>query len=165
MRVLAIGILAAGLTLGGPAALEGQWSAGPEIALADDVDFGIGGVVSVPLTSIYPDLEFAGRFTLFFPDGFDYWEVDGDVRYLFNIEGNEEVVPYALAGLAIGRASHDDEVGDFDVGGSNTEVGLRLGGGIKAPMDQFVPFAELGLGVGDIPDFTIRAGLSFLVGG
>jgi hypothetical protein len=154
------------LILGGPVALEGQVSVAPEVAIGDDVDFGIGGALSLPLTQLHEDLEFAGRFTFFFPDGFDYWEINGDVRYLFSIEGNDQIVPFALAGLAIGNASYDADVPDIvEVDESNTEVGLRLGGGIKVPQDRFVPYAELGLGIGDIPDFAIRVGLSFLLGG
>jgi hypothetical protein len=155
------------LLLCGATAVEGQLRVGGELAFADDVDFGIGALVEVPLTSINENLEFGGRFDFFFPDGYDYWEINGDVRYLFPLPDNSQVVPYALAGLAIGRISADIDVDipGVNVDASNTEVALRLGGGVKFPMERVTPFAELGLGIGDIPDFAIRGGLSLALGG
>ena len=149
--------------------LHGQIAVGPEISLAEDVDLGIGVVMEGPLTSVYEQLEFGGRFTLYFPDGGDYWELDGDVRYLFPLEGENALLPYVLAGIAIGHWSWDyegpgDEAPVGRRSGSDTEVALRIGGGFKVPMARMTPFAELGLGVGDLPDFTLRGGLTFPVG-
>lgn len=161
MKILFAGILAlALLTLSAPA-VQGQIDLGPQLSVAEDVDVGIGVNVVAPLTTLYENLEFSGNFTFYFPDGVDYWEIDGDVRYLFPLPDNTSILPFAMAGLAIGRFSWDAGIRD----GSETELGLRLGGGFKMPMDNFTPFVELGLGVGDIPDFTLRGGLTFPLGG
>jgi hypothetical protein len=144
--------------------LHGQIALGPEISLAEDVDVGIGVVMEAPLSSVYEQLEFGGRFTLYFPDGGDYWELDGDVRYLFPLEEEHSLLPYVLAGIAIGHSSWDYETPGGGGSGSDTEVALRIGGGFKVPMARMTPFAELGLGVGDLPDFTLRGGLTFPVG-
>jgi len=90
--------------------------------------------------------------------------LDADVRYLFPLSGENEILPYALAGIAIGRFSWEYDGPNLELGGSDTEIGLRIGGGFKVPMERFTPFAELGLGIGDIPDFTLRTGLTFPVG-
>jgi opacity protein-like surface antigen len=149
----------------GTPGVQGQVALGPELSVAEDVDFGVGAVVEVPLTSVYPDLEFAGRFTFYFPDSGDYWEINADARYLFPLEGESPVLPFVLAGIAIGHFSWEYDLPVVGTqSGSDTELGLRLGGGFKVPLEQAVPFAELGLGVGDIPDFSLRAGVTFLIG-
>lgn len=164
MRTLTAGSLLLALLLIGAPEAQGQIAIGPELSVAESVDVGIGAIVEAPLTSIHERLEFAGRFTFYFPDGWDYWEIDGDVRYLFPLEGGDDLIPFALAGLAIGHSSRDYETPGDGAGGSNTEVGLRVGGGLKIPMRRFTPFAELGLGVGDLPDFSLRLGGTFPIG-
>lgn len=164
MRTLAAGsLLLALLLIGGPE-VQGQIAIGPEASVAEDVDAGIGFIVETPLASLHENLELASRFTLYFPDGGDYWEIDGDVRYLFHLDGGDDLIPFALAGLAIGHSSWDYELPGEGGSGSNTEVGLRVGGGLKIPMRRFTPFAELGLGVGDLPDFSLRLGGTFPIG-
>lgn len=164
MRTLAAGSLLTAFFLFGTPGVQGQIALGPEFSVAEDVDVGIGAVVEAPLTSLYENLEFAGRFTFYFPDGFDYWEMDGDVRYLFPLEGGGDLIPFALAGLAIGHYSWGSESPGEGSGGSDTEVALRIGGGLKVPMGSFIPFAELGLGIGDLPDFSLRLGGTFPIG-
>ncbi len=161
MRTALPGMIAlALLALSAPAA-QGQVQLGPQISVADEVDLGVGATVVFPLSSIYENLEFSGDFTLYFPDGYDYWEADGNVRLLFPLSGSTSLLPFVMAGLSIGRFSWDAG-GPFD--GSETELGLRLGGGFKVPMERFTPFMDLGLGIGDIPDFTLRGGVTFAVG-
>ena len=164
MRTILAGSLVLSLLAFGAPQVQGQIALGPEISVAEDVDLGIGAVIEAPLTTIYEQLEFAGRFTLYFPDGGDYWELNGDVRYLFPLEGENALLPYALAGIALGHSSWDYEGPGEGGSGSDTEIALRIGGGFKVPMDRMTPFAELGLGIGDLPDFTLRGGLTFPVG-
>lgn len=164
MRTLTAGSLLLALLLFCAPEARGQVALGPEVSVAEDVDVGIGAIVEAPLTSLHQNLEFAGRFTFYFPDGGDYWEMDGDVRYLFPLEGGNDLVPFALAGLAIGHFSWDYDGPGEGASGSSTEVGLRIGGGLKVPMGAFTPFAELGLGIGDIPDFSLRLGGTFPLG-
>jgi hypothetical protein len=164
MRILLAGSFVLALFFFSAPGAHGQVALGPEISLAEDVDLGIGAVMEAPLTSVYENLEFAGRFTLYFPDGGDYWEIDGDVRYLFPLEGENALLPYALAGIAIGHSSWNYETPGEGRSGSDTEIALRIGGGFKVPMDRLTPFVELGLGIGDLPDFTLRGGLTFPIG-
>lgn len=164
MKKLFTGLFALALFLGTADLAQAQISLGPEISIADDVDFGIGAVLEAALSSFDPNLEMAVRFSLYFPDRIDYWELDGDLRYLFPLTDQNQMIPYVLGGIAIGHASYDFDGPGIDVDDGNTEVGVRLGGGLKFPMDRITPFAELGLGVGDIPDFTIRGGLTFPIG-
>ena len=141
-----------------------QVELGPQLSIANDVDFGLGVNLGLPLTSLHQNLEFSGNFTLYFPDNIDYWEIDGNIRYLFHLQGNSSMIPFAMAGLAIGRSSWDGDhvpgLGDD----SNTELGLRLGGGAKFPMGKTTPFVDLGLTIGDLPDFVLRGGLTFPLG-
>ena len=140
--------------------VEAQVDVGAHVAVADDMDLGIGLNLGIPLSSFHEHLEFNGAFTFFFPDNLDYWEIDADVRYFFPLEENPSVLPYAMAGLAIGNISWDlDGPGD-GVDDSNTEPGLRLGGGVQFPTERLNPFIDLALSIGDVPDFTLRGGLS-----
>lgn len=165
MKRLPVVLLAMVFALGLAGPVQAQVSVAPEVAFGEDVDLGIGAHVAAPLTAVDENLELAARFNLFFPDGFDYWEINGDARYLFPLPDNDQVVPYALGGLAFGNYSFDFESELVDVDDSTTEFGLRLGGGVKFPMDRFHPFAELGAGIGDVPDFVLRGGVSFPLGG
>jgi len=136
MRSLAAGSLFLALLLFGAPDARGQIAVGPELSVAEDVDVGIGVIIEAPLTSIYENLEFAGRFTFYFPDGFDYWEIEGDVRYLFPLSGGNDLVPYALAGLALGHFSWNYDFPGAEGSVSDTEIALRIGGGLKVPMNR-----------------------------
>lgn len=161
MKKVLAGILSVALLSFFAPSAQAQVALGPQLSLADDVDFGIGAVLETPLTAFNDNLEFSGAFTLFFPDAGDYWELEGSIRYLFPNAGDGSFIPFVSAGIGIGRFSWDSENAE----GSDSEVGLKLGGGLKFPMEKITPFAELGLGIGDLPDFTLRGGLTFMVGG
>jgi hypothetical protein len=164
MRKIFTGLCVSALVAVGGSELQAQVALGPEVSVAENVDAGIGLVVEAPLTSVNANLEVAGRFTLYFPDVIDYWEIEGDVRYLFPLADQPQLLPYVLGGIAIGHYSYDRDGPGERVSTGNTEVALRLGGGLKIPMDRAIPFIELGLGIGDLPDFTFRGGLTFPVG-
>jgi hypothetical protein len=107
---------------------------------------------------------------IYFPDGFDYLEFGGTAYYLFTLPDNPCIVPKVGAGLSFGRFSFDDALGDigipgFEIDASATEVGLHLLGGIDFPMNSLRPYVEGGVGLGNIPDFFIRGGVGFTVGG
>lgn len=159
MRKLLPGALALSLLCLPASWAYGQVSLGPQVTAADEVDLGVGVVVEAPLTSFHEALEFGGAFTFYFPDNGDHSELEGTVRYLFHLP-DSDLVPFALGGLGIGFASHEHNGHQND----ETQVDLRFGGGIKAHMEDFTPFAELALGVGDGPDFAFRAGLAFELG-
>lgn len=112
---------------------------GPQLSLGTDSDVGIGArvVAGVPR---YSGLEFAGTFDVFFPDGdYDYWELNGNLLYNFQLPEAPSLRLYAGGGLNVARI---DDVGPNDVG--DTEVGLNLVGGSKFPNSGPVtPYVEL----------------------
>lgn len=159
-----------------PSTAAAQVHIGPLAAFAEDVDLGIGGIVSFPLESLHEAIEGAASFTLYFPGddfvggvgGVDvgYWEIDALLRYLIEID-NPDILPFVTAGIAIGNFSVDIEGFDIPIGGfGGTEFGFKVGGGAKFNAESALsPFAEIHLGLGDIPSFEIRGGISFSVGG
>ena len=159
MRALFTGVLLFALLGMSAPQVQAQIAVGPQVSAADDVDFGIGAVLDVPIPSLHEALEFAGAFTFFFPDHGDYTELEGTVRYLFHLH-DSALVPFALAGMGVGFASHEHD-GQEE---SETHVDLKFGGGIKAHMERLIPFAELDFGVGDGPDFTFRVGVALTLG-
>ncbi|MFP4235677.1 MAG: DNA polymerase III subunit alpha, partial [Nitriliruptoraceae bacterium] len=112
---------------------------GPQISFGSDTDVGLGvrGVAGVPQ---YAGLEFAGSFNVFFPDpDFDFWELNGDLLYNFEIPEASVFRPYAGGGLNIARFS---DIGPTDA--SDTELGINLVGGAKFPNDGPVtPYLEI----------------------
>jgi len=154
-----------------PSQAWGQYQVGPYLAFHDDADLGVGAFVGIPLPSIHEDLSFVGDFGFFFPgngghDGrdADYWEANAGALFRFPLP-DLSFTPWVLGGLnlahgTVGRWGR--EWGDFS--GSDTEIGLNLGGGITfgaGPMSPFVGAKfELGGGKGAV----IFAGLSFTVG-
>lgn len=148
-----------------PSTATAQMHVSPHAAFGSDVDFGVGTTLGLPVGPV----EAAGSFTYFFPSDFDYWEID--VMALYPIQlSDSPVVPYLVAGLAIGSFSVDVDVPDipgfdFDTGVDGSQVGMRLGGGARIGTGGSpAPFAEVLLGLGDIPDFMVRGGVSIPLG-
>lgn len=164
-KLLVVAAVAAAIAL--PGSARAQVSISPHAAFANDVDFGIGAIVGFPLESLHEAIEGAGSFTIFFPgDGLGYWEINALLNYMIEL-ANPDVLPYVSAGLGIGNYSIDvpDIPGFGGFGFSGTEIGLKVGGGAKFNPDNSVsPFAEVHLGLGNIPDFAVRGGVSFKVG-
>ena len=76
--------------------------------------------------------------------GVDFFAIRlmGHGKYLFELK-DVPVTPFALAGLQLTYYNFD--------GGSNTELGLDIGGGV-----EYLQFgAELALGLGDVPDISL----------
>ena len=163
MKKLLCSVAVVGLLLV-PLSVSGQVTISPEVVLADNVDFGIGGTISFPLEDLNENIEGFAGFDLFFPDAVDYWQITGGLRYLIEID-NPDVLPFLGAGLGIGNFSFDVPEGSI-LDGSSTEIGLLLGGGAKFNTSSSVqPWAEFLIGVGDLPDFAIRVGAGFELGG
>lgn len=146
-----------------PSTATAQLHVSPHAAFASDVDFGVGATLGIPVGPV----ELAGSFTFFFPSDFDYWEINAMVLYPFQLS-DSPVVPYAMAGLAIGHWSFDVDIPDipgFDFGFDGSHTGLRVGGGARIGTgDSIAPFAEMLLGLGDLPDFMLRGGVSIPLG-
>lgn len=142
-----------------PSTAQAQLTAGPLAAFHDDFDFGIGGYLSIPVPSLDENLSIDPSFVFYFPDGpVDYWEINGDVVYHFEVAPDTPVLPYAMAGLSLERFSPD-------VGNSNTEMELNLGGGIGFRAQSLRPFVGAKFEIGDNDGFVVYGGLGFAVGG
>lgn len=146
------------LALGGPATpAEGQVHLGPQVSLGGDTDVGIGGRVVAGMPE-YSGLEFIGSFDVFFPDGYDYWEINGNLVHNFEVPEASSFRPYAGGGLNIAHYDRDDDrPGD----GDDTDVGLNLLGGMKFPMEGVAPFVELRLTVEGGDQFVVTGGFLF----
>jgi hypothetical protein len=77
------------------------------------------------------------------------------------------VLPFALAGLNIFRVSVDGVtvpgVGTFG-GGSSTDIGLNLGGGVVFPTESVRPVAGAKFEIQDGTSFVVFGGVGFPLG-
>lgn len=155
VAVVAAAFLLALAALGlGPAPARAQVHLGPQLSLADDADFGLGGrlVAGVPE---YRGFEAMGSFDLFFPEGpVDYWEINGNVLYNFEIPDLPSLRPYAGGGLNFAHVSGGFGAGDSD-------LGLNLLAGNKFPLQGFTPFTELRVELGGGEQFVLTGGVLF----
>ena len=159
MKKLLCAVALAGM-LGLPASASAQVEAGPLLAYHTDLEaVGIGGYVGIPVASV-PGLSIVPNFLWFFPDGFDFFEINGDVAYNFEVGPDSPVVPFAFAGLNIARTSFDV----LGVSGSSTDVGLNLGGGVNFQAGSLAPFAGAKFEIQDGTGFVIFGGLGFQLG-
>ncbi|MDH3271433.1 MAG: hypothetical protein OEN56_08890 [Gemmatimonadota bacterium] len=161
MRKLASGLAVAALVIA-PAAVSAQVQIGPTLAFHDDFDFGIGATFGAQAPQLGEGIGFMADLIIFFPstDGVDYFEINGNVTYDFPLE-NSTVLPFALGGLNIARASVDaGTLGSV----SNTEIGLNLGGGIVFDAGSFRPAVGGRFEVNGGEGFVLFATLPFQVG-
>ncbi len=104
--------------------------------------------------------------------GFDYWSdssvdilnINGDLRYYFPTGGNIDF--FATGGLAVVRVSVPEVTTQFGTfgGGSDTELGLNLGGGASIPLsDNLVGTAMLVYGTKG-EQIKIIGGVTFMLG-
>jgi len=133
------------LALAAPRAAHAQLQYGPEINVGtNSIGVGIGARVEASLAKLVPTvpgLTAIGSFDYYFPSGFNYWELNGNVVYHFQIP-NVKIAPYAGAGIVIGHTSVSGCPSGFSC--SSTNVGLNLVGGTNFPaMGKITPFAEL----------------------
>ena len=89
-----------------PGLVQAQATLGPTIAYHDDVHFGIGAALTLPIEAIDENVGLLADFLIFFPEeGLDYFEINGNLTYDFALE-DSNAVPFGLAGLNIARR-HD----------------------------------------------------------
>jgi hypothetical protein len=160
MKKLLCIVALAGIVSAVPAGVEAQMSAGPAAAFHDDLDFGIGAFLSVPVPSLAENLSIVPSFIYYFPDGVDAFEINGDVMYAFEVSEDTPVLPFAFAGLNIMRVSLDTP----GTSASNTEIGLNLGGGITFRAESVRPFVGAKFEIGDADGFVIFGGIGFPIG-
>lgn len=157
MRKLLAAVALLGMLLA-PAAAQAQLVAGPMAGFHDDADFGIGGFMSIPIPSVDPNLSIDPSFVLYFPDGpVDYLEFNGDVVYRFEVSADTPVLPFAMGGINIARISVDGF-------GSQTEMGLNLGGGIGFRAESLRPFVGAKFELEGGEGFVVFGGVGFQLG-
>jgi len=146
-----------------PGALQAQAVsvAGGLLAYHTDLEaVGVGAYFSVPLSSVHENLSLKPDFTFYFPDVGNYWELNGDAVWRFELADNPSLIPFALGGISIAHASVD--VGTTTV--SDTDVGINLGGGIIFPLGTVRPVLGAKFEIQDDTGFVILGGLGFPLG-
>lgn len=162
MRKLLCSVALVGM-LAAPAAVQAQLEAGPMVAYHTDAEaIGVGAFLAIPVPQLAEGFAIVPDFIWFFPDGFDYFEVNGDLAYFFPVAADSPVMPFAFAGLNIARTSID--LGTFG-SASSTDVGLNLGGGVEFAAGTLNPFAGAKFEIQDATGFVIFGGLGFPIGG
>ncbi len=88
-------------------------------------------------------------------------------RYFFDM-GESAIQPFASAGLALHMVKSEL---DYNIAGfgttesSSTELGIKIGGGANYPLNDKMSFTgEVSYHLGDIEQFNILAGISYLLG-
>lgn len=98
----------------------------------------------------------SASFGIFFPQNYDWWELNADGHYHFLKETDLNV--YGLAGLNYTTFSID-----FGPAGSvsNSEVGLNIGGGAEFGINFADFYTELKYVLGNADQLALSAGLRF----
>ena len=110
-------------------------------------------------------IRLAADLIFFFPGedvpGFDLnvFEINFNGHYLFYSE--EELMAYALAGIAIDAVTIETPFGDA----SDSEVGLNLGAGVEYEMPFGYLYGELKVVAGGFGQVVVSGGVRFPVGG
>jgi hypothetical protein len=125
---------------------------GPEVSLGTDTDLGLGARAEFDFSG--SALTIIASFDYYFPDGpVNYWEINGNLIYNFNIPSAPTVTPYAGGGLNIGHASSD--------GFSDTDPGLNLLGGTRFDAGSIMPFVEVKFTIEGVEQFVVTGGILF----
>ncbi|MCW9708250.1 hypothetical protein [Fodinibius salsisoli] len=102
----------------------------------------------------------AADFAIFFPENYDWWELNANGHYHFLQEDNISV--YGLAGLNYATMSFSADLGEFGTASaSNSEIGLNLGGGAEFGLDFANLYTELKYILGNADQLALSAGLRF----
>ena len=143
--------------------LSAQASFGVQLSWGDqNLDFGVGARVAAPtefLEAWSPNLRLVGSVDYFFPDSdVRYFELNGNLLYLFEAAGDNPLRPYVGAGLSFARAS----VEFLGVTVAESDLALNLLGGVQlTPKDGTVtPFVELRLATRE-EQIVISVGVMF----
>lgn len=156
MRIRSMLVGAAALLFAFPATALGQVNFGPQLSWGGDTDVGVGGRIVAGIESV-PRWDFIGSFDIFFPDGFDYWEANGNVAYNFTIEEAETIYPYVGGGLNLAHISPEG----LGNGGSDTELGLNLFGGTQFEGESIIPYLEVRLVIEAAEQVVLTGGVLF----
>ena len=126
---------------------------GPRVGVTidpDQIHFGF----HLNMGEFAKNVRFQPNFELGFGDDVTVAAINFEASYYFN-GAWEQWTPYAGGGIGVNFT-------DFDEGGSDTDLGLNILGGIERSLssgDRF--FLELKLGLADSPDAKVTAGWTF----
>jgi hypothetical protein len=151
-----------------PAEAHAQTVAGPYLGYHDDFDMGIGVFIEVPIPSYADGLSLTADLGIYFPGDLggadvNYFEINGGALYRFDVD-SDDVSPFALGGLNIARVSVDSDVNGVNGGGSNTDLGLNLGGGVTFLRSAVRPSVGLKIELSGGDGFVIFGALGFPLG-
>ena len=159
-RTLLIGFAALCLSMAPEAGAQVNF--GGQVSFADDQDLGLGARLLVDVSSL-KSVEFIGTFDYFFPSAplgsdRDYWELNGNLAYSFDIKQASSLSPYVGGGLNIAHGSRE-----FDDGRnpSGTDLGINLLAGTHFGSAPVRPFAELRVELAGGEQFVISGGILF----
>lgn len=131
-----------------------DFSVGGGLAYGSEVEaIGIQGGATYNFTE---EIRGTADVIIFFPDNYDWWELNVNGNYLFYSE--EGINVYALAGLNYATVSVD--LGQFG-NASDSELGLNLGGGAEFGVDFANVYVELKYVLGNADQLGLSGGLRF----
>ena len=161
MRMRSSWIMSVAVLALSPGLSQAQVTLGPTLAFSEDADLGIGAMVKASLPGLGERVGLMADFILFFPSptGVDYLEINGNVMYGFPVESSK-ATPFVLAGLNLARGSFDAS----GVTGSNTDLGLNLGGGVEIDAGSFRPVLGVRIEVRGGESFVVFGTLPFVLG-
>lgn len=162
MKKLLFSLVGAAILLGAGSAAQAQQatpvSIGAQVSFAEDADLGVGARVEVGLPQLSPRIFAIGSFDWFFPDGFDYFEINANLGYSVPVTSTS-ISPYVGGGLNFARVSVDV----FGDSHSDTDLGLNVLGGMKfkPAAARFTPFVEARFELSGGEQFVISGGILF----
>lgn len=135
LGVLTAAAVAVAFSLATPATADAQVSFGVQGDYGTEIEaVGIGPRLDVMIPGA-GGFGLVGSFDYYFPDNSDFWEINANATYAFDVAS--PVGPYLGAGLNYADSSPDG------VNVSNSEAGLNILGGLKFGVDAPVtPFIE-----------------------
>ena len=149
----------------GATQLNAQIRFGGQLNYGDDTDFGLGPrlVLDDPALG---EFRFIGTFDLYFPDDgggvdVDYWELNGNIVYDFEVTTAPKLTPYVGAGLNVAHVSVDVTSPGLTGSNSNTELGVNLLGGLEFGLGKVRPFVEIKVELEGGEQFVITGGILF----
>ncbi len=143
---------------------KGDMRLGAQLGYGTEIEsLGIGARFDYAITDqilLAPDLMyFFGKSQ----DGVDFswFDINLNGNYVFEMS-NPDIIPYVLAGLNIAFFSVDFEgISIFPGGGSSTNIGLNLGGGVDFVVSTFFVFGELRYVLSSSDQLVISGGVKF----
>lgn len=141
-----------------PCGLDAQVRLGGQLNFAEETDFGLGPRVALNLEELGPRFQVVGTWDIYFPenDNLDFWELNGNLVYRFDLQDTDQVEPYAGGGLNVARAEVDLPGGGES---GDTDLGVNFLGGVEFPLASVTPFVEFRITAEGSEQFYLTGGL------